>query len=205
MNTEKNKLKLYVIVGILAVASLLFRIINATHFEQTSILFVGLPALITVLVIKFAPPSKSLYGFVFKIITLFLLMSSILFAEGIVCILFAAPIFYGISGLLVYIYEFFKKRDNKTYSLVAIPVALILLIQPTGIKTDPEIQTVSVTQKVSHKISLSDFNKSPDFQLNYPSLFKIGFPKPLDITGSGFNVGDIRNIRFESSTKGIAL
>ena len=88
-NREGSKLKLYIVVGVLAIISILFRVINEFHFEQESLLFVGLPALITVLVIKFAKPSSSLFGFVFKIITLFLLMSSVVFGEGVVCILFA--------------------------------------------------------------------------------------------------------------------
>ncbi len=79
MNSEASKntakTKLYVIVGVLVLASLAFRWMNKYHFETTSILFVGLPAFITVLMIKYGNTPKTAYGIVFKVITLFLLMS----------------------------------------------------------------------------------------------------------------------------------
>lgn len=207
MNTIKKELqssktKLYIIVGVLVIASGAFRVINYTDFEQTSILFVGLPALITLLLIKYAPTPKTAYGIVFKVVTLFLLMSAILFGEGIVCILFAAPLFYGISVLIVFIYEFFKRRNNKLLSLISIPV-IILLLQPLGIKSGPKESVVSVSKSYDRNISISEFNALPDFLEDYPALFKIGFPKPLGITGKGIEIGDQRHIRFESNTKGI--
>ena len=95
---EKNKKNsLYLLVGILAALSLFVRVVSSLHLEQTSILFVGLPAIVTVLVIKFAKTPKTARGVAFQSITIFLLMSSVLFGEGLICILMAAPIFYGLG------------------------------------------------------------------------------------------------------------
>ncbi len=204
-SSNSNKNLLYLIVGILVISSLAFRLINYAQFEQTSILFVGLPALITILIIKYDNTPKSAYGVAFKVVTLFLLMSAILLGEGVVCVLFAAPIFYGVSALIVFVHEYLKKiNSDKDYSLILIPIVL-LIMQPLGIKTIPEENIVVTTVELPSSVSLLDLNKVPDFQKNYPSLFKIGFPKPLDIKGSGLHVGDQRHISFESTTKGIGV
>lgn len=207
MTTENpnnsKKQKLYVLVGILVVASIAFRLILDYNFEQTSILFVGLPALITLLMIKYSKTPKTAYGIVFKVITLFLLMASILFGEGLVCILFAAPIFYGVAALIVAIALYLKNKDKeKLLSIIIVPIILVLS-QPFGIKVEHDIQTVETVFVIDKNVSLDSFNTTPDFLKNYPNFFKIGFPKPLGIKGSGINIGDRRDIQFKSNTKGI--
>jgi len=202
-NSKSNKSKLYVIVAILAITSLAYRLISEYEFEQTSVLFVGIPTLITLLMIRYSGTPKSAYGIVFKVITLFLLMSSILLGEGIVCILFAAPIFYGVSALIIFVYQTLEERHkSKMNSIVIIPV-IIILAMPFGIKSEPELQSVQTSAIIQNGISLEALNKLPDFESGFPGFFKLGFPKPLDIKGAGIKTGDIRNIRFKSNTKGI--
>ena len=202
-SSNSKKRQLYVLVGVLIVASIVFRIIGGYHFEQTAILFIGIPALLTLLMIKYSKTPKSAYGVVFRTITIFLLMSSILLGEGTVCVLFAAPIFYGIAALIVFITERTKKNnDSKLKAIVVLPIILILA-QPMDFVGEAELQTVETTTTINNEVSLEAFNKSPDFLKNYPVFFKLGFPKPIDIAGSGVNIGDTRNIQFESSTKGI--
>ncbi len=202
-NHFRKHLGLYAFVAVLTIASITFRLINQFHFEQTSLLFVGLPALITVLMIRFSKTPKSAYGVVFRTITLFLLMSSIVLGEGTVCVLFAAPLFYGVAALIVFLFNYAKKKDkDKMYSLLVIPL-IILLAHPFGMKSTGEITTVSTTQTFANTIALTDLNKHPNFMLDYPAFFHVGFPKPLDIQGEGLAIGDTRDIRFESTTKGI--
>jgi hypothetical protein len=201
--SNSNKIKLYVLVGVLVVSSISFRLINDYNLEQTSILFVGLPALMTLLMVKYSKTPKSAYGVVFKVITIFLLMSSILLGEGSICVLFAAPIFYGVAALIVFIIEYLKKRnESKLLSVLLIPV-LLVVAQPFGIKGEPEIQTEETCVVINKGVSIDSFNKKPDLLKNYPNFFKIGFPKPIGIQGTGTTIGDTRNIQFESSTKGI--
>lgn len=203
VNTEnKRKRNLYIVVTVLAIASLTFRILNDTHFEQTAIFFVGIPTLITLILIKYAKTPKSAYGVVFMTITLFLLLSAILFGEGLVCIIFMAPIFYGVAALLVFIYEYLKKRNKSNLnSFIILPLVLIIS-QFTDINTTPKTQTVITSKIVKGNYDLSVLEKHPDFLANYPNFFKIGFPKPISISGKGINVGDSRKIQFESKTRG---
>ncbi len=202
MSAEKTKL--IIIVAVLAITSLTYRLIDYNSFEQTSILFVGLPALLTILVIKYAKTPKTAYGVVFRIITLFLLMSSILLGEGIVCVLFAAPIFYGVSAIIVSIYEY-QKKNRKINSILIIPV-LILLSQLSEIKSTPPNQTIQVSKVFFHNINLQeDISKSPDLSTNLPYFFKLGFPKPVGIKVQGTDIGDEINISFKSTTKGVGV
>ena len=122
----KSKNKLYGIVAVLVIIGLTFRFIVFGELEQTGLLFVGLPALLTIMMIKFPTTPKSAYGITFRVITLFLLMSSILLGEGIVCILFAAPIFYGVAALIIFIKSYLKKQERaKLFTVVIIPFLFV--------------------------------------------------------------------------------
>lgn len=201
--TEKSKWNLYATVVILAVISMVFRFLNDVGWEQTSILFIGLPALITILVIRFTKRPKGLYGMMARVITLFLLMSSILLGEGVPCIILASPLFYGVGALIVKIYKISSNRNNKMYSFGLIPVVLLLVSDPQKFKSS-EIHTVSTTIELKGDKSLSAFNNTPDFMKDYPLYFKrIGFPKPVNISGEGLEVGSVRNIDFLSDTRGM--
>ena len=67
--TENKKRTLYGCVIALVIASFTFRILLNMRFEQTSILFVGIPALISLLLIKYSSTPKTIYGVVFKTLT----------------------------------------------------------------------------------------------------------------------------------------
>ncbi len=203
MNKENSKKKLYIITGVLVIASIAYRIIADFRFEQTSLLFIGLPALITLIFIAYSKTPKSLYGVVFKVITIFLLMSSILLGEGVVCVLFAAPIFYGVAALIVYLMQKFNKKDDTIIRSMIILPTLLILANPSDMLQEPQVQTVVTSMTIAHTSTLEAFNNSPDFLANYPLYFNMGFPKPFHIEGNGINIGDRRDIQFESTTKGI--
>lgn len=201
--TKNGKKTLYLIVVVLIIASFAFRLLNDWKIEQTSILFVGIPALMAVLLIKYHDTPKSAYGVVFKTITLFLLMSAILLGEGLVCIIFMAPIFYAVGGICVALVEYLKKRNkSKLNAYVLIPV-LLIISQGYEINNQPKINSVETSIQVNGVKSLERFKSTPNFLKNLPNFFKIGFPEPISITGNGLNIGDIRKIEFESKTKGI--
>lgn len=200
---NNSKITLYVIISVLFIASIAFRGLINGDLEQTSLLFVGVPTLITVLIVRYSKKPKSAYGVAFLTITLFLLMCGILFGEGLVCIIFMAPIFYAVTAILVWLYEFFKKKGkNKTYTFALLPV-LILLFQPKEFITAPKIHSITAIQEISKNQDLSKLNIQPNLKNNLPTFFKIGFPEPVKIIGEGLNIGDVRIIYFKSQTKGI--
>lgn len=201
---NKNKKNLAIIVIILTIASLAFRFINQVKLEQTTILFIGVPALITLLLIRYTDTPKSIFGITFKTITLFLLITSILLGEGTVCIIMMAPLFYGIAALIVLIFQLInrKKKNNKLFSFVLIPM-LIMTSQVYNINSLPELNVIETSVTVNKNQTIDKLNQHPDFLNNYPSFFKLGFPEPVSIIGTGLEIGDFRKIDFLSNTKGI--
>ncbi len=202
--SKKNqKRNLYILIATLIACSLVYRLLGDYDYKQTSLLFVGIPALLAILMVKYTNTPRTAYGIVFKAITLFLLLSSILLGEGVLCIIFAAPIFYGVAAILVAIHEYLHKRDKSNLSAFFIIPTILVLAQPTEINRIPDMQTQVSTIVFDHKTSINAFTKIPDFQENYPNFFRIGFPTPIGITGAGMEIGDTRDIQFKSSTKGI--
>lgn len=200
---NKNKNTLYLIVLVIAIASITFRLLDKNSLEQTSLLFIGIPTLITLLIVRYSKKPKSAYGVAFLTITLFLLISGIFLGEGFVCILFMAPIFYAVTAVLVLLYEFLKKKGKeKTYSFVLLPI-LFLMFQPSEYISEPQIHSIKTVQSIKKNQNLNELNNQPNFINKLPSFFKIGFPKPIRIEGEGVGVGDKRIISFKSLTKGI--
>lgn len=197
------KIQLYAVVLILVIASLAFRLLNEYKLEQTSLLFIGVPALIALLVIKYTNKPKSSYAVMFYVVTIFLLLLGVLFGEGLICLVIMSPLFYGVGALMIAIINAVNKLDNKKIKgLVVIPI-LILTSQAYEINSPLETQIISSTIMVQGDKTFSELNTSPNFQKNLPSFFKIGFPKPIAIVGTGTEVCNAREIQFLSNTKGL--
>ncbi len=200
---ENKKATLYLIVLVIAIASIAFRLLGDNSLEQTSLLFIGIPTLITILIIRYSKKPKSAYGVAFLTITIFLLISGIFLGEGFVCILFMAPLFYAVTAVLVWGYEYLDKKDkNKTYSLITIPLFLVLF-NPLDYVGEEKTHSIETVKQIDTKLNISTLNKHPDFLSKLPTFFKIGFPKPIHSKGEGLAIGDTRTIDFKSSTKGV--
>lgn len=203
-NKKKDpKITLYAIVAILTVASICFRLLNDLKLEQTSLLFIGVPALIALLVIKYTNRPKTSYAVMFYVVTIFLLLCGVLFGEGLICIIIMSPLFYGIGAVIVAITNALNKRDKRNLNAFILIPLLLLVSQVYEINSTLETQKVSSTILFEGDKTLSEINTSPNFQKNLPSFFKIGFPKPMGIIGTGTKVGDTRTIQFLSNTKGV--
>jgi hypothetical protein len=130
-------------------------------------------------------------------------MSGILLGEGIVCIIFAAPLFYGVTAAVIYINDLIGRNNNSKLKVFIVFPLLLLGSEILDIDHQPELITVSVSREYPNNVTMNNLNKTPDFLCKIPEFFKLGFPKPVTITGTGLNPGDYRKIEFESSTKGM--
>lgn len=200
---NKNKLPLYLIIIVLTASSVVFRLLGDWKLEQTSLLFIGLPALISILLIRFSSKPKSAYGVAFLTVTLFLLISGIFLGEGFVCILFMAPLFYGVVFLLILIYKLLTKNGKDKMNSLALLPLLMIMLQPSDFLQPEKIHHISTQKIVASDSQISDLNTNPNFTKNLPAFFKIGFPKPVYTENSGLKVGDTRRIDFKSTTKGV--
>lgn len=130
-------------------------------------------------------------------------MSAILFGEGLVCIIFMAPIFYGTAALLIWVINYFKNRNKSKLNIFIILPLFIIYSELHNINSETEIQVIETSIIVNGNQHIENLNQLPNFMKDFPAFFKIGFPKPILIDGKGIEIGDSRKIQFESNTKGI--
>ena len=186
---------------VLALASLLCRLLVLGHKEQTALMFIGLPTALALLLAAF-PAAKTATGMIMKGITLFLLLLGILFIEGFICILMAAPFFYSIGALIgIFVDKARAKREwNTRFRVVLIPaLALMSMEGVTDFLSFPRDETITL----SHQTHLPPdqaralLARGPQFDPDrLPGFLKLGFPQPQEITGGGLEKGDQWRIHF---------
>lgn len=184
-----------------AAASVLYRVLVLGNVEQTALMFIGLPTALA-LILALLPAAKSATGMIMKGITLFLLVLGILFIEGFICILMAAPFFYAI-GFIVGIFADqarAKREFEKRFRLVVLPVlALMSLEGITGALSFPREDSVTVSRwtALSPAGARDRVGQVPELALSeLPGFLKLGFPAPHGIRGDGLEMGDEWVIHF---------
>jgi len=197
---RKSRILLTGIIVALAASCLAYKILVAHHLEQTSALFIGLPALLAILVVLFAKP-KTATGMLCMATLTALLMSGIFLGEGFVCILMASPIFFGIAilvGLVIDNARRKKKSETTMTCLLVLALAPMSLEGVTPTLSFPREETVVVENVVPASAAqvLLQLSSIPTFSAPLPAYLRVGFPRPIEASGQGIAVGDRRVIRF---------
>lgn len=205
---QRRKSRMWV-VG-LAVAftagAFLYRLL-VTHqpLGASSLMFVGVPVVLAVL-LALAPPAKTATGGIVFGITLVLLILAPLMGEGYLCILFASPLFYGFGVAVGKGIEAIRRIEDDRRKNQVRCAGLVLLI-PMCLEgvfpatTIPRGQAAQVTQVVdaSARDVEQALAQSPGVGGELPRFLRIGFPRPLAAHGSGLAVGDARTIHFSGA------
>jgi hypothetical protein len=193
---------LAILVGTFA-ASLTLRLLSMRQLEHTSLVFIGIPAIVGIAVVLM-PRSTSATGVILKAITLVLALSGMVFGEGFVCILFAAPLFY-LVGIIIGIAADWRRsarqRENRINGTV---MAVLLILGPSSLEgVIPGFEfgrdaTVVRTQIVSASASDVEaaLGRVPRFGRELPAFFKLGFPTPGVTGGEGLTIGAERRVEF---------
>jgi hypothetical protein len=179
----------------LVAASYAFRVLGDFELEHTSLVFIGIPALLAWIVASAAPP-KTAFGAVMRTTTLALLISWIFLGEAFVCVLLAAPIFYLVGWFIARNRQRFDGSGPTT-------VAAILLIPLALEGTHPALSTSRDREVVVQGVvagSVEDVRgrlaETPRFDRELPRFFRLGFPTPVGASGRGLEIGDRRVIPF---------
>ena len=90
------RIALAALIGAVALASLAYRLLVDHGLQQTAALFVGIPALLAIVVV-FAVSPRSATGVACKAVTVGLLVSLLFLGEGMLCVVMSAPLFYLIA------------------------------------------------------------------------------------------------------------
>ena len=180
------------------ICSLLLRIIYMTKLETTSIMFVGLPGVLAIGVALLPQPHSAL-GSAMKGTTLGLLLSAVVFGEGLICVLMTAPIAYLIAGLVGASTDAFRRKQKSgLQSVVWVAIALMSLEGTTNslsLRRDESVKAERIVAATPVEVEKA-LAATPSFRTPLPRYFRLGFPKPVETHGSGLQLGDQRVIHF---------
>ncbi|GAA3190029.1 hypothetical protein [Nonomuraea roseoviolacea] len=183
-----------VLVALFA-ALLAYRVLHAGHLEETAVFYVGIPAVIAIMVALVARP-KSALGTTMAVITIGLALSGPLLGEGIVCLVFAAPLFY-LVGLFVGLGIDFARKRGPGAHLVLAPLLVALVSEgATGATSLPRENVVSATRPTGGADVAAALAVAPRFPRVESAFLRLGFPRPLVAEGAGLQVGATRRITF---------
>jgi hypothetical protein len=188
---------LVALVAAFAIGGLTYHLLIHYRIGRSAAMFTGIPAILAI-VLALTPKARTVTGGILKGITLALLIVAPLLGEGYLCIWMASPLFY-IVGILVGLIVDWQRRNRKaTLSCIAL---VLLPMSLEGVA--PELsfrraQTVEVNRIVNassdaieHQLALS-----MDLSKTLPMSLRIGFPRPLHVSGDGLDIGAQRTIHF---------
>lgn len=176
-----------------AAASLWYRSTQSLGLQQTGALFVGVPAVLAVVVVQLARP-RSAQGVALKTVSLGLLVSLMLLDEGVLCILLSAPLFFFIAFLAAKIVE---ERDaprgqrRLVPALIGaslVPMSLEGVTAPTTFDRDEIVTVTRLVEAPAFAVGEA-LLAPPRFDRPRPSALRLGFPWPeavrIDQTAEG--------------------
>ena len=194
---RRKQMVLLGIVLTFTIVSLVGRLVYATRMETSALMFVGVPTVLAIVLVLTVRP-KSALGTAMTGVTFVLLLSAILFGEGLVCILMAAPIFYLIAAVVGGIIDASRRQSRKNTALCLLPVLLMSLEGAHSRLSFPREETVSVRRVVTASPEEVEARLAApvQFRTPLPLYLKLGFPRPVATRGSGLAAGDERVIHF---------
>jgi hypothetical protein len=182
-----------------AVGGVLYRLLIRHQLGHSAAMFLGIPAVIAIL-LALTPKAKSLTGGIVKGITLALLIIAPLLGEGYLCILFASPLFYLVGIAVGVLVDWSRHRRNATLSCVALvllPMSLEGVIPALSFNRNQTVEASSVVNAGADVVE-GDLALSPNLTTGLPAALRIGFPRPLEAWGAGLEIGATRTIHFAS-------
>lgn len=190
----------------LTVASVGYRLLIVAELQHTSLVFIGIPALLALSLIWVRPKTSA--GTVHKTIALALCMSGILFGEGFICILMASPLFFLVGAVVARLrrpepslHDLEDDEPEASGRMKRLGIALMLPLSLEGVMPGFEMArheevTVSRIVPASAESVRAALAAPPRFDAPLPAFFRIGFPVPGVTSGAGLAVGDRRSVQF---------
>ncbi|MFC5863555.1 hypothetical protein ACFPT7_14710 [Acidicapsa dinghuensis] len=181
----------------LSAGSILYRLLMHERLGHSSLMFLGIPAVLTIL-LALTPKAKSITGGIMKGITIALLIVAPLMGEGYLCILIASPLFYLLGAVVGVISENNRrKRFTKLscISIILIPMAFEGVTPQLSFRRTQSVEVTETIHAPASAIALA-LSSSPRIDTPLPAFLRIGFPRPLQAYGSGSAIGSYRIIHF---------
>jgi len=180
----RARITLAALIGAVAVASLAYRVLVFERLQQTAALFVGIPALLAVVVL-FAVSPQSAKGVACKAVTIGLLVSLLFLGEGIMCVAMSAPLFYVVAIAIASTIDRAHEEHEATSPTLLSCLVLLFLVPMslegvTGVTTlsrDESVVVSKVVRSSSQEVARVMFER-PRFDRVRPLYLRAGFPSP---------------------------
>jgi hypothetical protein len=171
------------LIGAVAIAAVTYRLLLGRGLGQTAALFIGIPALLAIIVTWVVTPGSA-KGVAIKAVTVSLLVSMLFLWEGMVCILMSAPLFFAVAILVASAIESAsgpERHSNKIFSclflLALVPMTLEGVMPLTTVDRDESISCSKIVHASSAAVGRALF-QAPRFERAFPPFLRIGFPWP---------------------------
>lgn len=189
-----------VVIAAAAVAGVVFKVLQYGGFDHTALLFVGIPAVLAVIVTYQAQP-RSANGVVIKATTLAMLLAGTVFGEAFICILMASPLIYFVALVIAGTARWGGRKMGRRGAAHAPLLVLIVALAPAMEGVTPGLSlprdaTVQVTRTVAATPEqVREAIAAPlQFDRPLPRFLRLGFPTPGQTAGAGLNMGDVRRV-----------
>ena len=187
-NLTPARVRLSATIAAVAIGSVAYKLIFIHRLDQTAALFVGIPALLAIVVVVFVSP-RSATGVACKAVTVGLLVSLFFLGEGVLCIVMSAPILYAVAvGVAATMTALRRRHPNEptrtlNSSIVVLTILLASMEGVTGSLSLNRDDTVTATKIVSasaDEIQRAVF-QPPRFDRVMPLELRAGFPRPTAV------------------------
>lgn len=197
----------WLLASLVLVVLLAVLVLRVTHWgllNQTAVFYLGLPAGLALLVVFTAKP-KTAPGIAMVVVTFVLLIAAIFFGEGMVCLLMAAPLLYGVAIIVALICQAIARGGRGSQqALFAVPLLFVLGLEGVaGFSFLPKADQGDGSAFVDAPPgAVAAALAAPPAYGAFEAAFlrAVPFPEPVAATGTGLEVGDTRRVEFTPRT-----
>lgn len=166
---------------------------------NSAALYVGLPFMLA-LGMCFIPKAKTRVGSTLKGITIAILLAFPVLNEGVICMLMAAPILYGVGILTAWSHDRYEKKEKGGKIQLALVTTVLALASFEGVHevtTFPRENSVEYSRIIDAPIEAirETMAATPQISETRPFYMHL-FPLPVKTSGSGLEVGDERKLDY---------
>ncbi len=201
ISVKKPKVVLLTIIAGALAGSFSYQVLLRNHLEQSSALFMGIPAMIAV-ICALAPKPKSAVGVTFVAVTLFMSIAGIFMGEGILCLIIAAPLFYFVALGIAAIVDWQDRKNRLRGTIASCLLALAFIpISSEGVSpwlslSRDEVASAERIVAASSQEVEAALSGAPRLDGKLPPYLRMGFPQPVSTLGSGLYPGAKRVVHF---------
>lgn len=184
---HRRQRSLFILIGIVTLASVAARVMMSRRLEQTAALFIGVPAVLAIAAVLI--PAKSAIGIACKSVTIGLLISLIFLGEGILCVIMAAPLFFVVALLIgVMVKAQRRSQDHRLLSsvflLILVPMSFEGVFPATTIARDAAATESAIVNASSSEVAAA-MTSPPRFDRALPRVLTFGLPRPTAVEAAG--------------------